>query len=192
MKQGVKHTIKENNSYFLTMTVVNWVDIFSRKSIRNLVIGSLKFCIKNKGLNVYAYCIMTNHIHMIVNCDEPYQLKDTIRDFKKFVSNGIIDYIKHGSESRRLWMLRIFNQEAQISKKHQKYKVWFPRNHAIELYSEKFIWTKVNYIHQNPVKAGFVVNAEDWVYSSASNYAEAENSVLPEVSCLTPRLITVS
>ncbi len=133
---------------------------------------------------------MTNHIHMIVNCNEPHQLKDTIRDFKKFVSKGIIDYIKYGKESRRLWMLDIFKQEAQKSKKHKFYKVWFPRNHAIELYSEKFTWTKVNYIHQNPVKSGFVRNPEDWVYSSASNYAELESPVLPEVYCLTPRLIT--
>jgi REP element-mobilizing transposase RayT len=80
MRQGIKHNIKENNSYYLTMTVVRWVDLFSRKSQRDLFISSLKYCIQEKGLNFYAYCVMTNHIHLIVNCNEPHHLRDTIRD----------------------------------------------------------------------------------------------------------------
>ena len=86
MKQGVKHTIKFNGSYFLTATVVGWIDVFTRKAYNDTVIDSLQYCIQEKGLNVYAYCIMSNHLHMVVNCDEPYQLADVIRDFKKHTS----------------------------------------------------------------------------------------------------------
>lgn len=174
------------------MTIVGWVDVFSRKEQRDALIESISYCINHKGLNIYAYCVMTNHIHLIANCDEPYQLKDTIRDLKKYTSKKIISIIKHSNESRKEWMLEIFREAGESSPKNQECKVWQSGNHAIELYSEKFTWVKVNYIHQNPVKAGFVRNAEDWQYSSASNYCELEKVVLKEVICLSPRLITYS
>lgn len=173
------------------MTIVEWVDVFSRKEQRDIIINSLRHCIRTKGLNVYAYCIMTNHVHLIVNCNEPFQLKDTIRDFKKFTSKAIISEIINGNESRRNWLLNIFEKEGAADPKNKTYKVWKTGNHAIELYSEKFTWEKVNYIHQNPVKASFVRNQEDWIYSSASNYVEAEIVLLEEVECLTSKLTTI-
>jgi REP element-mobilizing transposase RayT len=186
MKQGVKHTIKENKSYFLTITIVEWVDIFTRKRYSDLVVNSLKHCIAEKGLNVYAYVIMTNHLHLIANCNEPFQLKDTIRDFKKFTAKAIIKSVEGSIESKRKWMLKIFQDAAAKSKKHKMYKVWKTGNHAIELYNEKFSWIKINYIHQNPVKAGFVKKPSHWIYSSASNYEEKNHVVLPEVERITP------
>ena len=83
MFSNQKHTIKKNASYYLTLTVVDWVDVFTRVNHKDAIINSLKFCIKNKGLNVYAFCLMTNHLHLVVNCDDPFELKDVIRDFKK-------------------------------------------------------------------------------------------------------------
>lgn len=187
MIQGQKQTIKTDMAYYLTMTVVNWVDVFTRQNHRDAIIESLKYCQKEKGLIVFAYCIMSNHIHMIVNTHEPYQLKDTIRDFKKFTSKKILDQIQNEPESRKEWMLKLFEQEALPSKKHKNYKFWKEGNHAIELFTEKFVWDKIHYIHNNPVKAGFVKHAHEWIYSSATNYQELE-SVL-EIETLTQRLI---
>ena len=172
------------------MTIVDWVDIFTRKNMRDIIINSLRYCIKEKGLNVYAYCIMSNHIHLIVNSNEPFQLKDTIRDFKKFTSKSIITDILNRVESRREWMLSIFKKAGLNDPKNKTYKVWQTGSHALELFSEKFTWEKVNYIHQNPVRAGLVERQEDWLYSSAPNYADKELILLEEVSCLTPKLIT--
>jgi hypothetical protein len=81
MNQGVKHTIKKNTSYFLTLTVVGWIDVFTRKNHKDAIIESLRYCIANKGLNIYCFCLMTNHLHLISNCNEPFELKDDIRDF---------------------------------------------------------------------------------------------------------------
>ncbi len=86
MKQGIKHTIKDDKSYYLTLTVAGWADVFTRLNHKNAIIESLKYCQENKGLNVFAYCLMTNHLHMIVNTNKPYLLKDTIRDFKRYTS----------------------------------------------------------------------------------------------------------
>ncbi len=120
--------------------------------------------------------------------------RGTIRDFKKFTSKEILHQIESDPESRREWMLSIFASAAYNSTKHKKYnpdnyRDWQTGSHTIELYSEKFVWDKINYIHQNPVKDNFVVKMEDWVYSSATNYLEME-SVLKEVERLPQRLIT--
>lgn len=190
MQQGVKHNIKKNTSYYLTLTVVGWVDVFTRKSHKDALIESLRYCIKNKGLNVYAYCLMTNHLHMVVNCNEPFQLKDVIRDFKRHTVKTIIDQIIIKPESRREWMLREFEAAADKTDRNKTYKFWKSGNHAIELFSEKIVWEKINYIHNNPVKAKYVKNPQEWIYSSASNYWYGEG-LLEEVQCLTPRLKTV-
>ncbi len=188
MRQGVKRNIKDNKSYYISMTVVRWIDIFSRKSQRDIFINSLKFCIANEDLKVYAYCIMSNHVHLIVNSNEPFQLSDTIRDLKKFTSKAMITEIIDGKESRREWLLQLFRQEGLQDCKNKNYKVWQTGNHAIELYGEKFTWVKINYIHYNPVKAGLVDQPDHWSYSSASNYQDKEKVVLEEVICISPRL----
>lgn len=188
MDQGKKQTIKTDKAYFLTLTVVNWVDVFTRKNHRDAIINSFKYCQSKKGLVIFAYCMMSNHIHMIVNTDEPFLLKDTIRDLKKFTSKKIVDQIKNEPESRREWMLQQFEEEAEPSKKHTYYKFWQEGNHAIELYSEKFVWDKIHYIHNNPVEAGFVKHAHEWLYSSATNYQDMESLI--QVETISQRLIT--
>lgn len=190
MQQGVKHTIKKNGCYYLTLTVVGWVDVFTRKNHKDVIIESLRYCAENKGLNVYSYCLMPNHLHLIVNTNEPYELKDVIRDFKKFSAKKLLMQIQNEPESRREWMLQLFENAAAESKKHKSYKFWQTGNHAIELINERFTWDKINYIHNNPVEEGFVVRPEDWKYSSASNYLGKE-SIFPEVHCLAGRLITL-
>ncbi len=184
MRPGIKQTIKKNTTYYITCTVVGWIDVFTRKNHKDAIIDSLNYCITHKGLNLYAYCLMTNHLHLIVNCDAPFELKDVIRDFKRHTARSIIDQIKNEPESRREWMLREFEKKESIG-----YQFWQSGSHAIELYSERFIWNKINYIHNNPVVAGFVNDAVDWKYSSASNYHEQE-SLLTEVCCI-PRILQV-
>ena len=190
MQQGVKHNIKKNTTYYLTLTVVGWVDVFTRYSHKDALIESLRYCIKNKGLNVYAYFLMTNHLHMVVNCNEPFQLKDVIRDFKRHTVKTIIDQIINKPESRREWILREFAEAGDKNARNKTYKFWKSGNHAIELFTEKFVWEKINYIHNNPVKEKFVKNPQEWLYSSASNYWFGEG-LLQEVQCWTPKLKTV-
>ena len=85
-------------------------------------------------------------------------------------------------------MLKIFADEAEQSKKHKAYKFWQVGNHAIEVFTEKFVWDKINYIHENPVRAGLVKQQWDWIYSSATNYQDMESVI--EVEKIAQRLIT--
>lgn len=188
MQQGRKLNLKSDKAHYITMTVVGWIDIFTRKNHRDGIIDSLKYCQKEKGLNIYAYVIMSNHIHMVVDSNGLFTLKEIIRDFKKFTSKKILEQIQSETESRRTWLLKLFKEAAKDSAKHKNFKFWQSGNYALEVYTQKFVWIKINYIHNNPVKAGLVINQWDWVYSSASNYQDME-SIL-EVFKLPPRQIT--
>lgn len=170
------------------MTVTGWVDLFTRQNHRDAIIESLRYCINYKGLNVFAYCLMSNHLHLIVNTDEAYELSDTIRDFKKFTAKRILKQIQEEPESRREWMLNLFGYAGKQSKGHTTYKFWQAGSHAIEVCSPEFTWDKVNYIHNNPVVEGWVRSPEDWKYSSAGSYAGEDDQLLIEVICLAPIL----
>ncbi len=174
----------------MTLTVADWADVFTRKNHKQAIMDSLRYCIEHKGLNLYAYCLMTNHLHLITNCEEPFQLSDTIRNFKRHSAKTILDQIINEPESRRENLIVIFKNAAKVSSKSKNHKFWKTGNHAIELYSEKFLWNKINYIHNNPIEENFVAKPEHWLYSSASNYVE-EESILPEVYVLTQLMKTI-
>ena len=160
------------NAYFLTFTVVGWVDIFSRKQCRDILIDSLKYCIDKKGLILYAYVVMTNHMHTIMAArPDSDGLSAIIRDFKKFTSKAILKWmINNRQESRRDWMSDIFLQYAKTTARNEHFQVWTHDNHPFELLFPSTTEQKLNYIHYNPVKAGFVRLPQEYLYSSAGNY----------------------
>lgn len=162
-------------AYFLTFQVVGWVDVFTRKIYRDIVIESLKYCQSNKGLYIYAYVIMSNHIHLIVS-RENGDLSGFVRDFKSFTSRKIVDTIENEVESRREWMQVVFGYHGKF-KAGQTYQIWTHENHAIELHSPYFIKQRINYIHENPVRAGIVETAENYLCSSARNYAGLDSLI---------------
>ena len=119
---------------------------------------------------------MTSHIHLIVTAFDD-ELQNVIRDFKKFTSKKLIEAIKEHPESRREWLLRKFSFEAQKSGRAKNYKVWQDDNHAICLEKSEWILQRLNYIHQNPVRQMIVYNAEEYVFSSAIDYADGKGLV---------------
>ncbi|MEI6556013.1 MAG: transposase [Paludibacter sp.] len=156
--------------HYATFQVVNWVDLFSRQIYRDIVIDSLRFCQANKGLEIYAFVIMSNHIHILLRSSTG-KLSDTIREFKSFTAKQILLAIEMEQESRRDWMLNLFEFAAKQHKRNEKYQIWTHENHAELIYSDNFIFQKLNYIHENPVRAGIVEKAEDYLYSSARDFA---------------------
>ena len=99
---------KQDAVYFLTFTVTDWVDVFTRLNYRSIIVESLAFCRKNKGLKLYAWCLMTNHIHLVCRVELPLLMSDFIRDFKQFTAKSILYDIQNLPESRRDWMLYRF------------------------------------------------------------------------------------
>lgn len=158
--------------HFLTFTVVGWLDVFTRKEFNDEIVDSLNYCVSNKNLKIYSWCLMSNHLHLVCRAAFPIKLSDVIRDYKKFTSKKITSMIESGMvfESKRDWLLNMFTYAGRNLPKIKKYKFWKDANHAIYIYSPKFYHQKMAYVHLNPVNAGLVDQPEDWVYSSARDY----------------------
>lgn len=162
--------LDQSAPYFLTLQVVQWVDIFTRKIYRDIVLDSFNHCTQHKGLEIFAYVIMSNHIHIIARSRNG-DLSGCIRDLRRYTSKLMMEVVLHGIESRRGWMNLVFQYEANGHNRNEQFQIWTHENHAEEIYSNCFMEEKINYIHQNPVRAGLVANPEDYLYSSARAYA---------------------
>lgn len=168
---GFKYKVADDNGiYFITTTVVNWIDAFTRRELADVIVESLKYCQKEKGLIIYAWCLMPSHLHMLVSAKEGQNLSDIMRDFKKFTSKKIVLTIKEINESRD-WLLNKFAFAAKINSKSDQFKFWQDGFHPISLETNLFKEQKLNYTHYNPVEAGIVYESEHYVYSSAINYS---------------------
>ena len=171
-----KYKIRDvDKAYFLTLTVAGWIDVFTHKNHKLLLIDSLSFCQKNKGLVIFGYCLMPSHLHMIAIAEGQNTLSDILRDFKKFTSKALLRQIEDEPESRRDWMLAQFANAGYHLKSIKDYKFWQNGNRAKEIYSNPFLFQKLEYIHNNPVKEMIVSRPEDYMFSSARNYASLDS-----------------
>ncbi len=157
--------------YFVTYTVINWIDIFTRDIYRNVLLDSWNYCIKNKGLKIHAWCIMTNHVHMIISSDGE-ELSNIMRDMKSFTSTTLKRVIADNpQESRENRILKIMKDAGSKNNNNNGFQFWQQHNHPILLDTNYILDQKLDYIHNNPVKTGFVDEPESYLYSSARDYA---------------------
>jgi REP element-mobilizing transposase RayT len=155
----------QDRQYFITFAVEGWVDVFTRPLYKNIIVESIKYCQENKGLLVYGWCLMTNHLHMIIGRNGKDKMEDIVRDFKKYTSVQLIRAIESNpAESRKEWMLAVFASAAVDSNKHKRHKFWQSEYHPVELFYNAMIDQKLYYIHNNPVQEGIVETAEEYLY----------------------------
>ena len=153
---------------YVTLTVVDWIDVFTRRQYCDCLIENLMYCQENKKLRVYAYVFMTNHLHMIVGIGGG-RISDVLRDFKTFTSKELVKLIRQNKqESRKQWLLERFKMHGKQNAANSNHQFWQNGHYPVALYSDKVIEQKINYIHQNPVRAGFVDRPENYYYSSAN------------------------
>ena len=170
---GDRYLILDQNApYFVTFTVVDWVDVFTRLIYKQIITNNLTYCVEHKGLEIWAWCLMSNHLHAVLRAKEGNELSAIIRDYKKYTSKKIVEMIQTEPESRREWMLHRFEHAGNLDKRITNYKFWQESNHAIFLdpLRPEIKKQKIDYIHNNPVRAGIVEKPEDYLYSSARDY----------------------
>jgi len=140
--------------YFISFAVVGWLDVFIRNEYKEIFLESLRFCQKSKGMEIHAWCIMSNHVHLVFRSINVTAIKENL------------------AESRKEFLLNFFLKEGSKTSNVTQYQFWRHDNKPIELWSNRVISQKINYVHQNPVKAGLVFRAEDYRYSSAIDYSD--------------------
>jgi putative transposase len=175
-----KYKIRDQDKlYFVTFTVIQCLDVFIRKEYKDIFLESLRYCQQNKGLEVYAYCIMSSHVHLIIGRHGNSSLEGIIRDVKKYTANQIIEAVKNNTqESRRELLIWLFERAGKQNNNNTHYQFWQQNNHPIELATNEMIEQRLDYIHNNPVVAGIVLSPEHYLYSSALNYAGLPETLL--------------
>jgi REP element-mobilizing transposase RayT len=134
-----KYKIQDQDKlYFVTFTVIHWLDVFIRRAYKDIFLDSLRFCQKNKGLNLCAYCIMSSHVHLIIGRTGGQPIEGILRDLKKFTSVKIIEAIKENPlESRKELFLWIFERAGKNNPNNVRYQFWQQHSHPLEINSNK-------------------------------------------------------
>jgi len=161
-----RYKIYENNApHFLTCTINEWIPIFTRPATTQIILDSLSYRQQNENFKLYAYVILENHLHGIIQTDN---LNKAMSSFKSYTAKLLIDCLKQNNASKLLKKLAFHKR---LHKVDRQYQVWEEGNHPQLIYDEAMLLQKIEYIHNNPVKRGYVDKPTDWRYSSARNYA---------------------
>jgi len=175
MARSIPNTIQ--NSFFLTLTVVDWVDAFTRPAYRQIFTDSLNHCVAEKGLELYAWVLMSNHAHLVAEAQPGFQLSNILRDMKKHTSKKIVAEIQLINESRKDWMLYRFVYSGKLDPKIKDYRFWQEGNFPRQCNSPEMLRQKIDYVHNNPVRAAIVTDPHHYLYSSAIDYAGGKGLV---------------
>jgi REP element-mobilizing transposase RayT len=165
--------IEQHACYYLTFNVVDGIDIFVRPVFKQIIVESLNHFNEKKGLTIYAWCLMTNHLHLMAQAEQGYGLSLIANDFKKFTTKIILEDIDAEPEVRRNWIMKKFEDASATLKLIDKYQVWQSRINPvyIDLKDTEGMNEQLEHIHNNPVRERIVSTAEDYLHSSARDYA---------------------
>lgn len=150
--------------HFVTCTVLHWIPVFTRPETVNIILDSLRF-LQTESFKLYAYVVLENHLHMVVQSEN---LDRDMARFKQFTAKNLLAYLHEHNVSLILDQLAFYKK---AHKKDRAYQFWQEGFHPEWIQNEAMMRQKIDYIHYNPVKRGYVSEAEHWRYSSAVNYA---------------------
>ncbi|ALM07811.1 transposase [Sediminicola sp. YIK13] len=159
-------------AYFVSFATVYWIDVFTRQPYFSILERAIEHCRKEKGMEVFAYCFMPSHVHLIFRSNQGNP-SGLLRDFKGFTAKKLINEIEENpQESRKEWLLWMMERAGKKKSNVSKRQFWQQHNKPIELWSDNVIKQKIDYIHYNPVEQGFVTDPVEWKYSSARNFVD--------------------
>jgi len=166
-----KYKIRDQNyPHFVSFAVIHGIDLFIRMAYRKIILESLRYCQNEKGLIIYSWCIMPSHMHLIIGTSRD-PMQNVLRDFKSFTSRRLKLCIQNNpQESRKKWLLWIMKHAGIKNTNNIDWQLWQQHNQPIELSQNYMVDQRLEYIHNNPVKAGFVDHPEYWKYSNARDY----------------------
>ena len=170
-----RNNLTGEHFFFVTATIVKFTPIFNNYHFCDILISNIRHYRKKYKFIVLGYVIMPSHFHWIVIVNPKYgTISDIMRDIKKFTAWKIFDYLTNKNDRK---LIDIFEESAEGFLNQTK-KLWMPRFDDEVIRNQQMFWTKLNYIHNNPIKAGLVSRAEEYRYSSARNYITGDHSIL--------------
>ena len=157
--------------HFVTCTIVGWLPVFSRPWAVQIILDSWQFLQDQNRLIILGFVILENHLHLIASSEN---LAKEIGDFKSFTARKIIDQLIENGDER---MLKSLENHKISHKSDRRFQLWQEGNHPVKLENETILTQKLEYIHANPVRRGYIEDPTHWRYSSARNYAKMESLI---------------
>ena len=154
-----KYISRDNPAYYLTSVAHNRLPVFQTDKLKTITCNALDEARKSAKILIFAYVIMPDHVHLIT--DSSRKISEVLRYTNGITARRVIGYLKEQNLAGSLAKLRHEERPNQY-----KYSLWEHHPNAMSLTSEATFMQKVNYIHQNPVRAGLVERAEDYLFSS--------------------------
>ena len=172
----VKPVSYPDHLYFVTTSIVHHLLLLEEETFKRIVLDSIHYSHTNKGILLFAFVIMPNHIHFIAQFNEAYRLSDMMRDFKRHTARQIIRQLQAQRSSKILESLA----KANIDKR-QHFKIWEDEYDARNIYSTDFPEQKMDYIHNNPCQPQWklVEYPEEYLWSSARFYIIDQPAIIP-------------
>ena len=151
--------------HFLTCTVVEWLPVFTRPEAVDILLESWRYQRQEAGLRLYGWVVLENHLHYVAQAP---RLDKCAASFKSFTAGRLIELLERHRAEPILKRLRFAKPGYQHDREH---RFWQEGVHAEMVFSDPVMRQKLDYIHFNPVKRGYVDLPEHWRYSSARSYA---------------------
>lgn len=163
----------EKDACFITFQTVDWIDIFVRPVYKQVIVHTLNHFIESKGMIVYAWCLMTQHLHLLAQAKPGINIADLQAEYRKFTTKKILEAIDTEPPARRDWMLNRFETSGKLLGLIKEYEVWQQCNEPIhfDLARIEVLLDQFDFIHQNPVRDKVVDMAGEYLYSSARDYS---------------------
>lgn len=173
MKQDMKNNLDQQDCSYITFNTVDWVDIFIRPAYKEVITDTLNYLIAKRGFTVYAWCLMTNHLHLVARAYDGSGLAAIEKEFKKHTTNSFLEIIDDEADLRKQWMMERFEQSSQNLKRLEKYQLWQSCSNPSFIDCKQIfkLQERILYVHENPVRDKIVAKPEEYIYSSAGDYA---------------------
>ncbi|MGE5106370.1 MAG: REP-associated tyrosine transposase [Sphingobacteriales bacterium] len=171
--KNVIHFKETTGCYFITFNITDWVDVFIKPVYKQIVVHTLNHFIEHKDLEIYGWCLMSNHLHLIMKAGKNFSISEVEKEFKSFTTKKILEFIYTEQETRRRWMMERFEKCNHPLGLLKKFQLWQNSSNPIyiDLRKPKALAEHIEYVHKNPVRDRIVTAAEDYLYSSARDYA---------------------
>lgn len=164
--------LNQQDCSYLTFNVVDWIDVFIRPTYKQIIVDALNHCVETKKLSIYAWVLMTNHMHLLARAQDGAGLAVVEKEFKRYTTTKILEAIDIEPDLRRSWMLQRFENCSLSLKKIEKFQLWQSCTNPsyIDFKQVYKLQERVLYIHENPIRDGIVSSPEHYTYSSAIDY----------------------
>ena len=154
--------------HFITCTVVNWIPLFTRKESVEILLEAFRYLQKDEDFKLYAYVILENHIHIVAQSND---IAKSMARFKNYTAKELLRLLKKENVKTILEQLSFYKKAHKIDR---EYQVWQDGIQPKLMQNDAMMKNKIDYIHHNPVKRGYVDDATHWRYSSARDYEGVE------------------